>query len=165
MNETLINTFETISINENKCYICFEYCDTKSPCECDEYVHMNCLIKFAKKNNKDSVVCTICKKEIKKLENNNIVVHNNYYKNYCILSYYFFSIILYYFLGLFSIMCFTHYLFNYDIVLYLHYRINIIIHIASILLGYTEFKILLLILSPCVNYIKNNYVNENLLEN
>ena len=151
-------------LNINKCYICFDPCDVKSPCGCDVYVHLICLIKFARKNNKNSVVCTICKKEIKKLENDKKIT-NDYYRNYCMLSYYFFSVIIYYFLGLLSIICFTHYLCNYDIILYFQYRINIIIHISSILLGYFEFKILLLILTPCINYIKVNYINENLIEN
>ena len=77
------------------------------------------------------------------------------------MLYYFFLLFIYYFLGLFSIMCFTHYVFDFDIVLYIQYRINIIVHIASILLGYLEFRILLLILTPCINYIRNNYVIEN----
>ena len=142
---------------ENKCYICFDPCDVKSPCNCDTYVHMICLIKFAKKNNKKSIICTICKKEIKKISESK-EIHIN---RYCLLGYYFILLFVYYFLGLFSIMCFTHYVFDYDIILYIHYRINIIVHIASILLGYLEFKIILLILSPCIIYIKNNYVIEN----
>ena len=62
-------------------------------------------------------------------------------------------------------MCFTHYICDYDIVLYIQYKINIIVHIASFLLGYLEFKILILLLTPCINYIKNNYVNYNLINN
>ena len=151
-------------INTNKCYICFDPCDTKSPCECDTYVHMLCLLKFAKKNNKQIIVCTICKKEIKKLESIEQIdsINSN---RFCLISYYFFSLIIYYFLGLFSIMCFTHYICDYDIVLYIQYKINIIVHIASFLLGYLEFKILILLLTPCINYIKNNYVNYNLINN
>ena len=127
------------------------------------YVHLICLIKFAKKNNKNSVVCTICKKEIKKLENDKKITND--YRNYCMLSYYFFLLIIYYFLGLLSIMSFTHYILDYDIILYIQYRINIIVHIASVLLGYLEFRLLLLILTPCINYINVNYRNDNLIEN
>ena len=55
MNENLINN---VDFTINKCYICFDSCDDKSPCDCDVYVHMECLIKFAKKNKKNSVICT-----------------------------------------------------------------------------------------------------------
>tara|TARA_B100001094_G_C17934173_1_gene672240 strand:+ start:335 stop:790 length:456 start_codon:yes stop_codon:yes gene_type:complete len=147
------------NINENliekKCYICFDPCDTKSPCNCDTYVHMVCLIQFAKKNNKNIVSCTICKQNIKEIKE----LNKKY--NKCSILIYFLLLFVYYFLGLISIMFFTHYILDYDIILYIEYRINIIIHMGSILLGYVEFRLLLLILTPCINYIRNNYVIEN----
>ena len=143
---------------EKKCYICFDPCDIKSPCGCDVYVHLICLIKFANKNNKNSINCTICKKEIKKLN-----MKLPYNKNYYIGIYYFFIILFSYLLGIFSIILFTDVIFNYNLVLYIKYRINIIIHLSSILIGYVELKLLYVILNPCINWIKINYIQNRIL--
>ncbi len=144
---------------EKKCYICFDPCDVKSPCGCDVYVHLICLIKFANKNNKNSIICTICKKEIKKL---NMKLLNN--KNYYNGLYYFIIILFSYLLGIFSIILFTNVIFNYNLELYIKYRINIIIHLASILVGFLELKLLYVIFNPCINWIKINYVQNNRLQ-
>jgi len=40
-----------------KCYICLENCDYKSPCECNQPVHKKCLRDARRYNN----MCTICK--------------------------------------------------------------------------------------------------------
>ena len=40
------------------CYVCLEECDEKSPCECGQLVHEECLMKVQKNN------CTICKKPV-----------------------------------------------------------------------------------------------------
>ena len=46
----------------SECYICQESCIEKSPCECQAYVHTDCLKKFCSIANKNS--CTICQTSI-----------------------------------------------------------------------------------------------------
>ena len=46
----------------NECYICQELCVKKSPCECEAYVHTNCLEKFT--DISENKYCTICKTRI-----------------------------------------------------------------------------------------------------
>ena len=137
MNENLINN---VNFTINKCYICFDPCDDKSPCDCDVYVHMDCLIKFAKKNKKNSVICTICKKEIKKLEESNEITSNMIMRtNYditqysiCIALFYFFLLFVYYALGLSTILFITNVILNYNIILYPDIRKNSFITILRI---------------------------------
>ena len=181
MNEILINN---IDFNINKCYICFDPCDVKSPCNCDIYVHMVCLIKFAKKNKKKSVICTICKKEIKKITTNNeittnnilatnneittnnIITTNNDVSQYsiCIILFYFFLLFVYYALGLSTILFITNVILNYNIILYPDIRKNIFIHISSIVIGYSEYNIINKIIKNSVNYYKERISRNRLLQ-
>jgi hypothetical protein len=45
------------------CYICMEYCNTTSPCECNAPVHRKCLYEFNMKRNKTH--CTICQQKFR----------------------------------------------------------------------------------------------------
>lgn len=49
----------------NQCYICFEDCDKKSTCDCNVFVHNQCLKKYIEKSN--NLNCSICKKEYKNI--------------------------------------------------------------------------------------------------
>lgn len=169
MNENLINN---VNFTINKCYICFDPCDVKSPCNCDIYVHMVCLIKFAKKNKKNSVICTICKKEIKKLEESNEITSNMIMRtNYditqysiCIALFYFFLLFVYYALGLSTILFITNVILNYNIILYPDIRKNSFIHIASLSMGYLEYNIIYKSIKKCVDYYKERINRNRLLQ-
>ena len=168
MNEILINNLD---FNINKCYICFDPCDVKSPCNCDIYVHMVCLIKFAKKNKKNSVICTICKKEIKKIKNNeittnNIITTNNDVTQYsiCMALFYFFLLFVYYALGLSTILFITNVILNYNIILYPDIRKNLFIHIGSLVMGYLEYNIIYKTIKKCVDYYKERINRNRLLQ-
>lgn len=173
MNETLINEFDTKNLNENKCYICFDPCDNKSPCGCDLYVHMVCLIKFAQKNNKDSIKCTICKKEIKKLNLRNPNVNNNISNTNFILTnrlnqlticYVLLNIFLffvYYAFGLSTILFITKFILNYNIIIYIDLRKNSFIHISSLIIGFFEYNVITKLGNNCIVCIKNRYRRNN----
>lgn len=47
---------------DTECYICFEPCKTKSPCECKTYVHRKCLDTFL--SHTDHSNCTICRRPL-----------------------------------------------------------------------------------------------------
>lgn len=49
---------------DNMCYICYNKCDTLSPCDCKtNYLHHECQIKMIKNMNSNTCnICTICKK-------------------------------------------------------------------------------------------------------
>ena len=50
----------------NACYVCFESCNIKSPCDCKSmYLHKNCQINIIKENKKFN--CLICKKKYENL--------------------------------------------------------------------------------------------------
>lgn len=168
MNENLINN---VDFTINKCYICFDSCDDKSPCDCDVYVHMDCLIKFAKKNKKNSVICTICKKEIKKLEQTevttNMIMRTNYdvtQFSICMALFYFFLLFVYYALGLSTILFITNFIFDYNIILYPDIRRNSFIHIISLAIGYLEYNIFYKLIKNCIDYYKERISRNRLLQ-
>ena len=49
----------------NQCYICFEDCNKKSTCDCNVFLHNECLKKYIEKSN--NLNCSICKKEYKNI--------------------------------------------------------------------------------------------------
>ena len=73
-NEILDNDVidDIIDINLQECYICYDYCDTLSPCDCKTlYIHKECQKMLV---NKTKVTkCKICNKEY-----NNIKVDIKY---------------------------------------------------------------------------------------
>lgn len=46
----------------NKCYVCLESCEEKSPCYCEMPIHKECLTDVRRKI--PSTTCTICKSPI-----------------------------------------------------------------------------------------------------
>lgn len=46
------------SLLKTECYVCMEPCVTRSPCECQSHVHVDCLITFIETSGNTD--CTIC---------------------------------------------------------------------------------------------------------
>lgn len=66
-NEILDNDDKIIDINLDECYICYEYCDILSPCDCKTlYMHKECHKKLITKTKVTK--CKICNKEYNNLK-------------------------------------------------------------------------------------------------
>lgn len=65
---------------ENECYICLKQCNNKSPCKCNSYIHLPCLIKtkLRWKNN----TCPVCKQDYNDKYNKLIKILKNINLNY-----------------------------------------------------------------------------------
>lgn len=77
---------------QEECYICFEPCQTKSPCKCERFVHKKCLKDWRDKSNNDA--CTECLEKYPPDRNPNRL-HS------CMLA-----VVLYIIFGIFGQLCY-----------------------------------------------------------
>lgn len=59
MSGFYLTVMKHVTLIENECYICFDPCETLSPCLCNTYVHKKCLQIFLKKRSNGNT-CMQC---------------------------------------------------------------------------------------------------------
>lgn len=65
-----ISNYASQLINNN-CYVCFEYCKTKSPCRCRAPIHQHCYDKIRRMHD----TCSICNTEYSSIFVKHIIQH------------------------------------------------------------------------------------------